>query len=135
MTCFHPRSITINKPRFVYNWITLPNGKLKRGELIGVANKYVIQVPCGKCLACLAESQTQWSFRIENEALYGNHVSCLFVTFTYDNKHLPTDLSVSKTEVQKYLHDLRQNLSRSNVDTKVKYYFCAEYGSKFGRPH
>lgn len=137
MSCFHPRDLVINKPRLVYQWSKLPNGKMIREKKpLGVTQKYTIQVPCGKCPACLALQQAQWSFRIEQEALYGGHSSVLFVTFTYDNEHLPEDLCVSKSEVQRYLHDLRQNLERhSEFAPKVRYYFCAEYGSKFGRPH
>lgn len=143
MPCFHPRDIVVHKSRIVYNWIEKPDGTVVREKKpVGVCRQYTIQVPCGKCLACLALSQSQWSFRIEQEAVHGGHAAVYFVTFTYDNEHLPADLSVNKSEVQKYLHDLRQNLYRRYFDAasqesvpKVTYYFCAEYGSKRGRPH
>lgn len=144
MACFHPREILVDSPkgRYTYLWTMTPEGYAKKVKKVGVALKYCVLVPCGKCLACLAQQQSQWSFRIEQEVLYGDHPFALFVTFTYDNEHLPEDLSVSKTEVQKYLHDLRQNLHRRYFDgadketvPSVRYYFCAEYGSKRGRPH
>lgn len=143
MPCFHPREIIINKPKLVYKWTELPDGSVKRdSEPFAVAQKYSIQVPCGKCAACLALQQAQWSFRIEQEALRGGHASALFVTFTFDNSHLPEDECLSKSHVQRYLRNLRQNLYRKYFDgtdkasvPKVVYYFCGEYGSLRGRPH
>lgn len=105
---------------------------------LGKGQVYFIEVPCGKCAACLAQYQMQWSFRLEQEALYGGHASTLFVTLTYDNDSLPSDLSVHKEEIVKYIHDLRQNITYyygKDYVCRVKYFFCAEYGSKRGRPH
>lgn len=145
MPCFHPREIIIRKPKVIYQWIPNPDGTMTRivdNKTASVAGKQAILVPCGKCAACRAQAQSQWSFRIENEALYGGHASCLFVTFTYAPEFLPKDKCLSKIEVQRYLHDLRQNLYRrysggtdSEIVPKVKYYFCGEYGSMYGRPH
>lgn len=140
MSCFHPREIVVNKRKFTYQWTEdSATGKLLRSKRpLGVLDKYVIQVPCGKCPACLALQQSQWSFRIEQEALYGGHSSCLFITYTYDNEHLPSDFGLHKEEMQKYLHDLRQNIDRyysEDERPKVRYYICGEYGSKRGRPH
>lgn len=142
MPCFHPRTLWVKKDKIVYEWKTMPDGSVKRGKPVSACQSYAIQVPCGKCLACLAQMQSQWSFRIEQEALYGGHASTLFVTFTYDNVHLPSDYGVHKEEMQKYLHDLRQNIQRrysdgttSEIVPKVRYYICAEYGSRRGRPH
>lgn len=120
MSCFHP--------------VSVPYYKFENGDKM----KHYALVPCGKCLACLAEMQSQWSFRIEQEVVYGGHATSLFVTFTYDNEHLPDDFSVHKEEVQRYLHDLRQLIDRRYCKEdrpRLKYYFCAEYGSKRGRPH
>lgn len=142
MPCFHPRDLVIKKPKIIYEWIQLPDGRVKRGIPVSAAQSYTIKVPCGKCPACLAMAQSQWSFRIEQEALYGGHASTLFVTYTYDNDHLPKDFGLHKEEMQKYLHDLRQSIDRRYSDgtnkeivPKVRYYICAEYGSRRGRPH
>lgn len=143
MPCFHPREIRVNKFRAVYNWITLPDGSVKREKRpIGLDAFYYIQVPCGKCPHCLALLQSQWSFRIEQEALSGKYPSLMFVTFTYDPQHLPEGSNLVKEHVQRYLRNLRQNLKRRYFDGTNKetlpelfYYFCGEYGSKFGRPH
>ncbi len=143
MPCFHPRDLVITKPKIVYEWVMSPSGRMQRTKkVIGIDRKYTIQVPCGKCLACLAQMQSQWSFRIEQEALYGGHAQTLFVTYTYDNEHLPEDFGLHKEEMQKYLHDLRQSIYRRYFDGTnkeslpfVRYYICGEYGSKRGRPH
>lgn len=143
MPCFHPRDLVIKKPKLIYEWTRSSSGRIVRSkEPISVARQYTIQVPCGKCPACLALSQSQWSFRIEQEALYAGHASTLFVTYTYDNENLPEDFGLHKEEMQRYLHDLRQNISRryfdgTNVESlpRVRYYICGEYGSKRGRPH
>ena len=142
MPCFHPREICVNKPKLVYSWTKMSDGSIKRSKKpLGACAKYYISVPCGHCPACLALQQSQWSFRIEQEALFGGHSSSLFVTFTYDNEHLPSDYGLHKEEMQKYLHDLRQNIDRNypvaDGEPKylVRYYICGEYGSKRGRPH
>lgn len=141
MACFHPREIVVNKPKLVYSWTKMSDGTLKRSSKpFAAAGKYTISVPCGKCPACLALAQSQWSFRIEREALYGNYASVLFVTFTYDNEHLPSDFGLHKSEMQKYFHDLRQNIDRTyGIDKDfpyhLRYYVCGEYGSRRGRPH
>lgn len=48
--------------------------------------KYV--VPCGKCDGCLLHKSNLWSSRIQQE-IDANPYS-LFVTYTYNNKYLPT---------------------------------------------
>lgn len=150
MPCFHPREVKVNKPRITYKWIQMPDGSIKRERdskgkpiVLGVASWYFIQVPCGKCRWCLALQQSQWSFRIEQEVLHGGYAQSLFVTLTYAPEFLPDDAGLYKSEVQKYLHDLRQNLYRryscngtdKEAVPKVSYYICGEYGSRFGRPH
>lgn len=117
--CFHPVSVPV---------YVIENGmKVRHYKL----------VPCGKCVQCLAEQQKQWAFRIENEALYGGHSAIYFVTYTYSPMFLPPNNDLQKDHVKKYMHDLRQMLDYRYGDDApaVKYYFCGEYGSRFGRAH
>lgn len=51
-----------------------------------------------------------------------------FVTLTYDDAHLPEDLSVSKEELQRWLKRVRKVAS-------VRYFAVGEYGSRTHRPH
>lgn len=117
--CFHPVSVPV---------YVIENGmKVRHYKLVN----------CGKCAQCLAESQKQWAFRIENEALFGGHHAVYFVTYTYAPAFLPPNNELQKTHVQDYMHDLRQKLDLryGKSAIKVKYYFCGEYGSRYGRAH
>lgn len=84
-------------------------------------------VPCGKCLACLSNKRSDWSYRLMQE--YKHSRSAVFVTLTYHPKFVP-DTGVSKRHVQLFMKRLRK---RSGG--KLRYYLVAEYGSKTGRPH
>lgn len=86
-------------------------------------------VPCGKCPACLANIRQEWCFRLNAE-----YLACsfgLFVTLTYDDAHLPADLSVNKRDVQLFLKRLRKELGNHSF----RYFITAEYGDNTHRPH
>lgn len=91
-----------------------------------------IPVPCGKCPNCVARKTSGWSFRLlkQEEISY----SALFVTLTYDTKHVPISkngfMTLDKTDVQKFMKRLRKL-----TNTQIKYYAAGEYGSKTMRPH
>lgn len=86
-------------------------------------------VPCGKCIACLMNKRQDWSFRLEQEHRVSK--SAHFVTLTYDEKHLRTDRSLCKRDLQLYLKRLR----KKDETTRIRYYGVGEYGTKGGRPH
>lgn len=48
----------------------------------------IIKVPCGYCKACLLSKRDKMSMQCKSEEL--DHVYCMFVTLTYDNKSVPT---------------------------------------------
>lgn len=73
-----------------------------------------------------------WATRISHEAQLYDQNS--FLTLTYDNDHLPPDLSVSKREMQLFLKRLRQEVERS-FSKQVRFFGCGEYGSESLRPH
>lgn len=73
--------------------------------------------------------RADWSFRLQQEHKYSK--SALFVTLTYDPKHMPSDGSLDVRHLQLYLKRLRK-LDGTN---KIRYYAVGEYGSKSGRPH
>lgn len=50
-------------------------------------------VPCGKCNGCLLHKSNVWSSRIQHEI--ENNPYSIFVTFTFNNKYLPTLKRVS----------------------------------------
>lgn len=90
----------------------------------------VFKVPCGQCMVCRINHSRQWAGRIHNEQIsYGDRSS--FITLTYDNEHLPVDLSVHVDVLQRFLKRFRKDLGQK----KIRYFGCGEYGDKFGRPH
>ena len=72
-----------------------------------------------------------------------NDSNC-FLTLTYDDEHIPINGSLVKSDFQKFMKRYRKN-----VNQKIKYYMCGEYGSEYklvgnrivkidksiGRPH
>lgn len=91
-----------------------------------------MSVPCGQCLGCKIEKSRQWAIRITQEAQM--HKQSMFLTLTYDEYNLPMDKSIHKEHIQKFIHDLRQYLSRKKLP-KIRYFACGEYGDLTQRPH
>lgn len=92
------------------------------------------EVPCGKCILCRDKKAREWSTRAMCEAQYSQGYP-LFVTLTYDNVHLPKD-GVQKKHAQNFMKRLRINLNRyMGRDINLRFFLCAEYGSKSKRPH
>lgn len=99
-----------------------------------------IPVPCGKCLDCRKQYQTEWIFRLSEES---KRSTCpCFITLTYDNEHLPTMVDnetgevlgvVSKRDWQLFAKRLRKY--GGELLSKCRYFAIGEYGSKFNRPH
>lgn len=90
-----------------------------------------VKVPCGKCEACIKRKQSQWFVRLKMESETSDYVH--FVTLTYDDEHLPANLSVSKYDVQCYHKRLREALGSRSKD--FKYFLTSEYGPETHRPH
>lgn len=86
-------------------------------------------VPCGQCFECKQKQSREWAFRILLESkLYEKNC---FVTLTYENENLPEDCGVHRRAVQLFMKRLRKSLEPH----KIRYFYCGEYGKKFGRPH
>lgn len=88
-----------------------------------------VEVPCGQCIGCRIDKTSIWATRCVHETLM--HETSYFVTLTYDEEHLPADLSVSIDEHQRFMKRLRKNTGQKNI----RFYMCGEYGSKGNRPH
>lgn len=95
-----------------------------------------IPVPCGRCPECIKRRVSAWSFRLMQEDRIA--IASHFITLTYDTAHVPISkkgyMSVSKTDIQKFIKRLRKSVSLVS-DVPVKYYLCAEYGGRTDRPH
>lgn len=108
MFCHKP--ITIKNPRWP-----------KHGTLY-------IQVPCGKCLACIQRKATDWNFRLRSEVK--NSLCSFFVTLTYNEENIPSN-GVSKEDITLFLKRLRNYFPKESL----RYFCIAEYGPTTFRPH
>lgn len=94
----------------------------------------MIQVPCGKCFACLAKRRQDWVFRLENE--FRQSTTSWFITLTYDDEHLPKDNLGKKDHVQRFLKRLRKKYSPMCSESHpIRYFAVSDYGGQFGRIH
>lgn len=96
-------------------------------------NKF-LDVPCGRCPECLKKRRQDWVLR--NSVEFENCSSAIFVTLTYDDKHLPIAdcsgyMSLRKRDLQLFFKRLRKQIAPH----EIRYFACGEYGSKGGRPH
>lgn len=111
-------------------------------------DRFLLQVPCGKCAECQRNKSNEWLFRalMEFQRAVENHAFVYFDTLTYDNVHLPSlDKMVdsvlppypcfSSRDINLFFKRLRQNLKRKYGDVEVRYMLTSEYGSKTQRPH
>lgn len=87
----------------------------------------VLECPCGGCLPCRIDRRRVWSHRILLESY--KHGDSVFVTLTYDEEHVPSELV--KSDYQNFLKRLRKALSPK----KIRYFVAGEYGEISGRPH
>lgn len=103
-----------------------------------------IEVPCGKCAACVEKKSNDWASRIYHEWLYAP--TSAFLTLTYADEHLtynnvvlkyghyiePVGLIpvLVKEDVQKFMKRLRKKLGNG-----LRFFLGAEYGETDGRPH
>lgn len=107
-------------------------------------DRYILQVPCGKCAECQSSLSNQWQYRTYYE--FSDCLACggfvLFDTLTYSDEHLPTISKLlptsldfacfSSRDLQLFLKRLRRkNVYRSSV----RYFICSEYGELHHRPH
>ena len=86
-------------------------------------------VPCGKCPACLANLRQEWVFRLKQE--YLDSAFAIFVTLTYDEDHVPENMSVNKKDVQ----DFHKRLRKHFPSRDLRFYVVSEYGDHTFRPH
>lgn len=86
-------------------------------------NKHRIQVPCGKCGACMKRKISDWTLRCQVEGK--KSVGTYFVTLTY----AVNPLQLYKKDLQDYFKRLRK------AGNSFRYFALGDYGDTFGRPH
>lgn len=86
-----------------------------------------VSYPCGQCIACRLNKVRDWTIRLMHEARF--HDDSVFLTLTYDDKHLPENGSLNKQDMQNFMKRLRNHCSN------VRFFGCGEYGERYSRPH
>ena len=117
MPCYHPLAafqVSPGAPLF-FGRNSIPRGARR------------LEVPCGRCIGCRLEYSRQWAVRCMHEAKM--HEWNCFLTLTYDDDHLPSDLSLRPKDFTKFLKRLR-----SRLGYKIRFYMCGEYGEDYSRP-
>lgn len=81
-------------------------------------------VPCGQCTPCLVNRRRMWATRVVLEARVSS-ASC-FLTLTYDDEHLPSDLSLKPHHHKNFMKRFRKELPPSSL----RYLAVGEYGGQ-----
>ena len=111
-------------------------------HFIAGRNRAVYQVPCGKCDQCRDNRRynymTRLSFAFVECLKMLGHV--LFLTFTYNNSHLPhvtyqgqSCACFSRKDTLQLLRALRRYYGKKGLS--FKYFLVSEYGKNTRRPH
>lgn len=130
MPCYHPLTA-----------YQCSDGEIIWSEKKGYDITRQLSLPCGQCIGCRLERSRQWAIRCMHEAsLYKNNC---FITLTYSDDHLPSDMSLHYDDFQKFMKRLRKRFKglepsanvNSNEKYPIRFYMAGEYGENFGRPH
>lgn len=115
------------------------NPVLKR--IKGSVKDYTVLIPCGGCMGCRIDNLTLWQARCNSE--YIKYRSA-FVTFTYDDNHLPFRNgaifpTLQREQFAKYLDNIKHKVRKippfENCTHDYKVFSCGEYGDIFNRCH
>lgn len=90
-------------------------------------------VSCGKCSGCLKSRASSWMIRLMHE-LETTQYGGTFVTLTYADHMLPTDVYNNPVLVKRHLRNYFKRL-RKQFNHKIKFYAIGEYGTNTFRPH
>lgn len=81
---------------------------------------------CRKCDPCIERRLRSWVLRMQLEAMQFDGRSTTYVTFTYDDDHLPADNSIAKSQLQLFFKRLRKAMP----DKRIRYVAGLEKGSQ-----
>lgn len=85
----------------------------------------ILELPCGRCPACISNKKKEWAVRCCLEA--AAHKDNCFVTLTYADEFYD-DLAH-----REHLREFFKSLYRKDI--KFRYYGCSERGDELGRIH
>lgn len=107
---------------------------------------YNYSVPCSNCLECRSTLQDAWVFRLTQDLkyLYAHNGKAVFLTFTYNNEHLPysdfgfkgvRQACFDNINLKSFLNKVKVYMWRKYGKSSYKYFVCEEYGKFTRRPH
>jgi hypothetical protein len=86
------------------------------------------------CYACHQNRALNWGLKGYFESLL--HDDSSFITFTYADKHLPTNAQLRYDDVTLAIKRLRRHVEyRKGSGYSPRYLYSGEYGDRYGRPH
>lgn len=137
------------------------------GGVVFVPNRnhyfHNLTLACGQCHGCKLKSSRDWGIRAMHENQMWEHTCA--ITLTYNDEHLPRNLSLNYRHWQLFMKRLRKAASRGHgggiakpntaaanalitssvmpiggrhsrpAKAGVRFYMGGEYGEKYGRPH
>lgn len=102
----------------------------------------IVEIPCGHCELCQKSRSKDWIIRIEKalEAFRKNHQQSFsyFITWTYDDDHLPLSPTTGMPTLDKQTFRHMFNTIKNTEEltaSDFQYYAVGEYGDLSARPH
>jgi len=134
MPCLYPKLAVQyapgNQPKILKNRTRFLRDFVSHDKIAVFFNAFsVFDVPCNSCLQCRLSQSRNWAVRCQHE-LQMHPQGGIFLTLTYAPENLPSNRSLDKTVVPRFIADLRRWTGAS-----LKYFHCGEYGDKLERPH
>ena len=92
-----------------------------------------VKFNCGKCPNCRKMKTIELTMRLFHESKY--HENSVFVTFTYDDEHLPVNGQGLPTLRKSDFVAFMKRLRKAYFPKKLRVFYCGEYGGITNRPH
>lgn len=103
----------------------------RKGE---IEDLKITPVGCRMCKECRNVKKGQDAARIFLDCDQVGFENAYFISLTYNDFYIPSDGSLHKEHLQKFMKRLREYEDRE-YDSKVRFYAIGEYGPKNLRPH
>lgn len=107
-----------------------------------ILNFASVMAGCGRCSECREVQRNEWVNRLCFEYDANKNGCCVFLTFTYNNAHLPhfedgdfKCLCFNHDDVKTFLKSLENYYYYKTKTKPYKYFWAAEYGKTTQRPH
>ena len=101
-----------------------------------------VSAGCGKCDECREVNRNEWVNRLCFEYDANKGGCCVFLTFTYNDSHLPRFVDgdffcscFNHDDVKAFLRSLKNYYFRKMHCQPFKYFWASEYGKNTRRPH